>query len=313
LEICTLLGRLGQASAAMAGGVSYPRSLRHDIGRGLYNWITQLPPDLRLKGALDYDVRVRQLHLPYFTALSILYRPEASLNSYSVAAVLASSSVARIFEDFIARDELKYLGSYVAFHLLVAILPQLYCFRVPSLSDISKSEIGVIRSSLLQVGKTWHSARRTLRVLDRLLESARRSHPGGDELGQINTTADELSYFATIEPDLCPKWNLIVSGDFISRPPPSPLPGMLGMLAGRSSSSTQDPLPPVAAELEREWVSNESREQHDPQFDNTATLVSGAPGMDWKFGAMDESGQDDSAFFDWGSGWILDGWEANLA
>lgn len=165
---------------------------------------------LKLDNAVDYDFEVRQLYLIYFTTVSILYGPIRCGKRASVAPILASSCVARIFEDFLVRNQLSYMSAIAVFHLRVAALPQLWCYNSDPLRELSKAELSVIRSSLQELGKTWHSATRPLRILTSVLNSVMRGQQMNQPLEDLDTTAEQLSFFETIPRELCPKWDLVV-------------------------------------------------------------------------------------------------------
>jgi hypothetical protein len=165
---------------------------------------------LKLDNAVDYDFEVRQLYLIYFTTVTVLYGAVRCGKRASVAPILASSCVARIFEDFLFRDQLRYMGAIGIFYLRVAALPQLWCYNYAPLRELSKEELSVIRSSLQELGKTWHSAKRALRILTSFVSTVMRGLQMDQPLEDLDTTAEQLSFFEMIPPDLCPKWGLIV-------------------------------------------------------------------------------------------------------
>ncbi|KIW29812.1 uncharacterized protein PV07_05599 [Cladophialophora immunda] len=204
VEICSILGQCGKA---LSGGYSHWAPV--EVGRSLQRWISHLPECLKLNNALDYDFEVRQLYLIYFTAISILYGPGRSGNCTSVAPILASSCVARIFEDFLARDQLRCLAPMTIFYLRVAALPQLCCFNFGSLWDISKLELSVIQRSLHEMAKTWHSARRALRILTSLVNAVRRGQEAHRPLTDLDLSPEQLSFFEMVPAELCPKRHII--------------------------------------------------------------------------------------------------------
>ncbi|OAP61663.1 hypothetical protein AYL99_03866 [Fonsecaea erecta] len=204
VEICSILGQCGKA---LSGGYSHWAPV--EVGRSLQRWISQLPECLKLNNALDYDFEVRQLYLIYFSAVSILYGPGRSGNCTSVAPILASSCVARIFEDFLARDQLRCLAPMTIFYLRVAALPQLCCFNFSSLWNISKLELSVIQKSLHEMAKTWHSARRALRILTSLVNTVKRGQEIHRPLTDLDLSPEQLSFFEMVPSELCPKKHII--------------------------------------------------------------------------------------------------------
>ena len=97
-------------------------------------WSRNLPQELRIRGLsgdnLPYDSEIRELYLPYLTAISILYRPKLPSKSsgYSQATIgstIAASCVARIFEDALARNEVRNGVAMQAIYLLIAGIVEL--------------------------------------------------------------------------------------------------------------------------------------------------------------------------------------------
>jgi hypothetical protein len=107
VEICSIVGDLTESS--VRGNLS--RSLRLQIETRLSAWITTLPRTLQLHspngGLSPYNFLSRQLHIPYFTALTILFRPTSPSTPPSSVALLSSSFAAGIFEDFLARAKFQ--------------------------------------------------------------------------------------------------------------------------------------------------------------------------------------------------------------
>src|SRR5690349_24217821 len=99
------------------------------IERGLFRWSRTLAPHLQLRSKREvsgqytlasYDIKARQLHVPYFITMVILGQSDIINRHVSSLSVLAASFVAGIFEDFLARDELSSLGPIFTFYLLAA-------------------------------------------------------------------------------------------------------------------------------------------------------------------------------------------------
>ncbi|KIL86323.1 hypothetical protein FAVG1_10152 [Fusarium avenaceum] len=119
--ICLILGDI--SSCCMRRHMS--RTKRLYIVNALCRWTTSLPQELRVAAsnqpphsyfANSHNLAARQLYLPYFTSLIVLSRMQHSAGLLSVTATLAASFVARIFEDFLARDEVKVLAPITRTH-----------------------------------------------------------------------------------------------------------------------------------------------------------------------------------------------------
>ncbi|KEF51972.1 uncharacterized protein A1O9_11962 [Exophiala aquamarina CBS 119918] len=82
----------------------------------LYRWTKYLPEQLRLNHKVHtyqsikpYILESRQLNVLYLTTIFLLYRLKTLEGSFPTAAVIAASTLAGVFEDFLARDEVRDL------------------------------------------------------------------------------------------------------------------------------------------------------------------------------------------------------------
>ncbi|KAI9836092.1 MAG: hypothetical protein M1819_001706 [Sarea resinae] len=210
VQVCTILGNVTESY--VRGDLS--RSKRVAIETDVTRWIRELPEDLHIysrtqpRRLAPYNFEARQLHIPYFTILSILYRTTSPNKRPQGVAVLASSFIAGIFDDFVARDELRFLGPIFTFYLLVAGIQQLSCYRFADLRATSERELETIKVSLRELGKTWPSAFGPQNVIQRLSEAMTRQPPGSTSR-PASMCSDQLSFFSMFGPELCPKWSAI--------------------------------------------------------------------------------------------------------
>lgn len=103
--------------------------------------------------------------MPYFVILVILNRGPVAGSPPSPVSLLASSFISSIYEEFIARDQLRHLGPAFAFYALAAGLSQLSGYRYASLSNAAEENFKTIRMSLELLAKRWGSANGALRAL----------------------------------------------------------------------------------------------------------------------------------------------------
>jgi hypothetical protein len=165
--ISCLLGDLTQSYLRKHGLQEHKKSFEDR----LFRWLKTLPTNLQLCRPIEgrplrqYSFESRQLHVQYFSVLVILYRsPDPKVNP-SVASLLASSFIAGIFEDFMARDELRYLGPIFTFYCLTAGMAQLSCYRYSGLVGIAEENLGIIFRALEELSKRWPSAVGSLKHL----------------------------------------------------------------------------------------------------------------------------------------------------
>lgn len=159
----------------------------------LYRWIKTLPDSLRLSQSSNSsesftasarNFNARQLHLPYLITVTIMarsmtsYPPKQESSSTSTSstispvAILASSFVAGIFEEFLARDELQFLGPIFTFYLLAAGIALVSTRRDPTLWRIAQQDLEVLQNSLQELSKRWPSAIGALRGLRNVIDRA---------------------------------------------------------------------------------------------------------------------------------------------
>lgn len=213
VEISALLGDLTQYCCRR----NLTRQKRVHIENALYRWARELPEPLRLfqryspsEGVpahrlmlTPYSFEARQLHVPYFITLAILYRPSSPSNLPSAAAILASSFVAGIFEDFLARDEIRFLGPIFTFYLLAAGVGLLSCFTYPHLWERAEQDLCIIYNSQKELAKRWPSAIGSLKAMQSMLEDAPKVMKQVDRPQPTPLTPDQQACFSGFGTDLC--------------------------------------------------------------------------------------------------------------
>jgi hypothetical protein len=211
-----------------------PRSKKLLLESALYRWIKTVPETLRLAHAPNTsniftasasNFNARQLHLPYLITLTIMARSMTSYppkqeytytrtpSTISAVALVASSFVAGIFEEFLARDELQYLGPIFTFYLLASGIALVSTRRSPTLWRIAQQDLEVLQNSLQELSKRWPSAIGALRGLRNVIERAARravqnsNTPTGDSVGTIpQLDAEQKALLEDFPHDLCRLW-----------------------------------------------------------------------------------------------------------
>ncbi|KAF2742568.1 hypothetical protein M011DRAFT_412380 [Sporormia fimetaria CBS 119925] len=180
----------------------------------LFRWLKTLPTHLQLCQPVEgrplkpYSFEVRQLHVQYFCTLVILYRPSDPKLAPSTAALLASSFIAGIFEDFMARDELRYLGPIFTFYCLTAGMAQLSCYRYTGILDIAEENLSIIARALEELSKRWPSGEGSLKHLMDVREKVTQRPPFG-HFPDVSLPNSTLDFFTDFGPDLCRMWHPI--------------------------------------------------------------------------------------------------------
>jgi hypothetical protein len=177
----------------------------------LFRWLKTLPDDMQLCRNVEgrplkpYNFEARQLHIQYFSVLVILNRPTDSKMAPSVPSLLASSFVAGIFEDFMARDELRYLGPIYTFYCLTAGMAQLSCYRYSGLADIAEENLTIMARALNDLSKRWASAVGSLKHLMDVREKVMQ-RPALGTFPDMNLPHTTAQFFTDFGPDLCRMW-----------------------------------------------------------------------------------------------------------
>lgn len=227
VEIYSILGDLTENSVRGTLG----RSSRMLIEDRLFRWMYNLPEefhihDRKTRQLCPYNSKARQLHVPYFTVLSILFRPTVVDTPPSVATVLSSSFVVGICEDFLARGEIPVLGPVFIFHLLAAALAELSCHNYPVLWEKTERELEVLNQALKEFAHKFPSAVGGQRVI-KAVTSAVQKQQAQRKSYQSAVAPEQFKFFTFFGPDLCSKWELIYGRKAETEPRTIPNDGLL--------------------------------------------------------------------------------------
>ncbi|KAJ5803653.1 uncharacterized protein N7503_006103 [Penicillium pulvis] len=210
LAYCTISCLLGDTvECCLRREIS--RQRRVDLENAVYRWAKQVIPKLHSSATIQEDVmtcqlEVKQLLVMYFVGLTILHRSPTPNSVPPAASLVASSFIAGIYEDFLLRDELRYLGPVFAFYPLCAGLSLLSCCRYPQLQSTAEHEMTVMKLSLQKLSERWLSAVGPLRALNKLTEKVRELEPfDGTPTLDFDTTA----FFEGFDVKMCKQWRLV--------------------------------------------------------------------------------------------------------
>jgi len=164
VRLCSIIGRVGQHLSRNVEQASFPKPLAEE----LIEWVRGLPGALSLPitsvRIRHFDRDVFKLHLPYLTTITILHMKWSSRHSSQplpeayITAVLASSCVARIFKEFLARGHIRFLGAISCWYVAVAIVALLHTQRIESLAENGAADIRILRLALEEVADLWPTA-----------------------------------------------------------------------------------------------------------------------------------------------------------
>jgi hypothetical protein len=173
-----------------------------------WGWITLCNKQILLS---PYNFEARQLHIPYFVCLIILCRPATAASTPSGATVLASSYIAGIFEDLLARDEIRCLGSIFTFYLLAAGTGLLSNKRYPDIWNRAKRDLETIYLSLEELAKRWPSATGALRALRSLDDTQDESASHDNDIKSLAIEENYRALFVNFGPHLSWAWENLMS------------------------------------------------------------------------------------------------------
>jgi hypothetical protein len=126
-------------------------------------------------------------------------------NLPSSAVILASSFIAGIFEDFLARDEVQFLGPIFTFHLLAAGIGLLSSKNIPSLWEQAAGSLETIYLALDELAKRWSSAKGSLRALRSIAEK-QQSMATSDQVPAMTLLREHRPYFEGFGSELSWAW-----------------------------------------------------------------------------------------------------------
>ncbi|EXL64844.1 hypothetical protein FOPG_18913 [Fusarium oxysporum f. sp. conglutinans race 2 54008] len=152
------------------------------IESSLYRWATSLPQELQVAPSSQpthsylanrHNLPARQLYLPYLTSLRVLSRMQPAHSGGSVTATLAVSFVARIFEDFLARDEIKVLAPISTRYCLISSMALVSVMPNKRLWDAVQPDLEILQLALTELSRRWRSAIGASKVLQNAINKRR--------------------------------------------------------------------------------------------------------------------------------------------
>lgn len=304
VEISSILGHLTEHCRRK----TLTREARQNLENRLYRWTRDLSPSLRLfctrstsedgtstKTTLArYNFESRQLHIPYFTCLAIMLRPNPG-ESASLGVLLASSFIAWIFEDFLARDEIQFLSPVFTFHLLAAGIGLLSCNNVPSHREKAAGSLESIYLALEELAKRWSSAKGSLRALKSIAEK-QRSTSTIDEIPSMTLSREHQPFFEAFGPELSWAWSYFMDieeaagNGGTNRSMVAGIPEVLGNWAESRAPDaiSSDEYRPLTTILDR----NEGLTMGDMSQDISGDFFNQYQGMgDWLFKDLEWNGE----------------------
>ena len=206
--VCTVLGDLIECYSRKHMSRHHKLNVQHSMSQ----WTKDLPEELRLfqkstnsheRFISRYNFNARQLHVPYFAALTIMHKSIISNTGPSALSILAASYIAGIYEDFLARDEIQYLPAIFTFYGVVAAVSLASFHRYPQLRRSAEQDLKVIMSAEKELGKRWPAARGMRRALESMIASIPKLSSSSSELQLEVPKVEVEAYFSEFGSGLC--------------------------------------------------------------------------------------------------------------
>lgn len=152
-------------------------------------WITALPPALRLYDEHNqrrpWSRLVAETHIFYFVAvilICLLPGPHRQSLTFCTASIVASSCIARLYEEILCHEEVHCLLPIHGWTTLLAAVPQIYCrVQHPHTAAVCAEELDICAAVLEQMRDKYESAAVVLAKVDAL-----RRTDAGVVLGWLN-------------------------------------------------------------------------------------------------------------------------------
>lgn len=167
------------------------------LTQSLCAWLRELPEDLRLFDSLGirnpYRLHVLELHIMYFSALVLLQASEAySGKEWSTTglSIIASSCIARLYEQIYYHGHVNFLLPIDAFYCMVSAVPQIYNRPTngPE-TDIRHEEFDIIRSVIKQLQTRFGGATTVSRNISKLTREVEWSKDSSVPPGSVSVQA----------------------------------------------------------------------------------------------------------------------------
>lgn len=215
IDLSQILGRF------TANGLRRAPSRLHnaDFEDSLYRWIKTLPESVcpwkqlqdgtSNQSLMPCTFESRQLYILYLVSLVLLYRPKTMDGPFPAVAVIASSLIASAFEEFPVRDEVRLLGPVFTFHLLVAAIALLSCYKYSGFWTVAEEDLKIIQHAQQELLKKWPSALGSIRSFERMQKLATTTLRSVVYTPQVRLTKEQVTFFEDVDTTVCRMWGIV--------------------------------------------------------------------------------------------------------
>ncbi|KAK5198807.1 hypothetical protein LTR92_001278 [Exophiala xenobiotica] len=239
VQITQILGDLTQS--CLRGDLTQQR--RIEIESSLLSWLRNLPRALHLFNRdthqlNPYSIRSRQLHLPYFVSLIILFRQAAPEKCPSSVSILAAGFITGIFEEYLDWGDLFFVSPASIFYLLVGSLLQVSSHRFQLSVSTAGKETRITDQAIEQLKVRFHTAFGA----ERVIKATRRLATAGSlssQPVQLHLDPYHEDFFSSFGPGLCSQWDTM----FRSSPAQANIDGahVMDLLSSADPNNTMAP------------------------------------------------------------------------
>ncbi|RFU72187.1 transcription factor, partial [Trichoderma arundinaceum] len=128
---------------------------------------------------------------------------------FPTAAVIAASTLAGIFEDFLARDEVRFLGPCFTFHLLAASIALLSCYKYSGLWKLAQEDLKTLAQSQEEMKKSWPSALGSIETFDRMYKLTMGTQKRVMGTAETTLTQNQANFFNDCDMSLCRMYTVL--------------------------------------------------------------------------------------------------------
>ncbi|KIV88300.1 hypothetical protein PV10_07994 [Exophiala mesophila] len=175
-KLAVILGRIQDLHARQPDNMQ-ERSL---ILESLKTWLDDLPDEARLYDKTNHRIyrrSVSETHIMYFVVVITffnLFGDQRLFSACSLATLVASSCVTRLYHEMYIRDDINYLLGINSWYMMVAAVPQLLYNTTPQQSDVCAQELDILVQALQHMKVKFAGAISILSTINGLRAS--RSH-----------------------------------------------------------------------------------------------------------------------------------------
>ncbi|KIW46105.1 uncharacterized protein PV06_01796 [Exophiala oligosperma] len=242
-----------------------------NIEAELLRWLMEVPESLRLfdrdtRSLKEYSLKSRQLHIPYFTALIILFRDVTPTQTPSPLSSLAASFISGIFEEYLTHEDMSHLAAPAIFYLLVAALVQISYHRFPRWNAARTEEVQIINLSLNELKRRFPTALGAERVVNQAMKHAANLQTPYTPL-RTCLKPEHQDFVSAFGPQLCRQWQVVFGSNEVDGP-------MGGRFNTRHAAGLIEPVSSSVRTESRFGTPDDlvNTLDHDPDWPGTVTM-----------------------------------------